>query len=436
MSAGTVVVGAGLAAAHTIATLRAEGYAQPVTLVGDEPELPYERPALSKAYLQGKAGELAVHDPAFYAGAQVELRIGNRAVAIDRGARRVLLDSGEPVPYEHLVLATGARPRTLAIPGARLPGVHTLRTRADSDRIRDALTRDERWVIIGAGWIGLEVAAAARAAGRSVTVLEYSALPLQRVLGDRLARYFLDLHLGNGVDLRTGCSVRAVERTGSGWAVAVDGDVVDADAVVMAVGVQPNAELAADLGPHGGTGTGGTGSSGSTGGTGGTGGTGSTGSTGSAVGGGIGGIGGIAVDEHLRSADPHVLAAGDVAAAHNTTLGRRLRVEHWDNAIRQGRLAASTILGAGGTYDWQPYFFTDQYDLGMEYVGHNAPGDEVVVRGVLAGGEFVVFWLGGGRVTAAMAVNTWDVAEDLRRLLGREIPARRLADTRIALSDL
>jgi 3-phenylpropionate/trans-cinnamate dioxygenase ferredoxin reductase component len=399
MTAGTVVVGAGLAAAHTISTLRGHGYDAPITLIGDERELPYERPALSKAYLQGKAGDLYVHDAGWYAEHDVHLRIGSRAVAVERDTRTVVLDAGGLVQYEHLVVATGARPRRLGIPGAQLPEVHTLRTRADSDRLRQALTRNERWAIIGAGWIGLEVAAVARAAGCSVTVLEYSPLPLQRVLGDRLARYFLELHLRNGVDLRTGVTVRAIERSGNGLTVLVDADLVDADAVVMAVGVEPNADLVADLATDR-------------------------------------GVGGIVVDEHLRTADPHVLAAGDVAAAHNTTLGRRLRVEHWDNAIRQGTLAASTIVGTGGEHDWQPYFFTDQYDLGMEYVGHGDPGDRVLIRGSLLSGEFIAFWLADDRVTAAMNVNTWDVNADLRRLLGRDIPGHRLTDPHIPLDEL
>jgi 3-phenylpropionate/trans-cinnamate dioxygenase ferredoxin reductase subunit len=399
VSAGTAVIGGGLAAAHAIESLRSDGYTEPITLIGDESELPYERPALSKAYLMGKAGELHVHDAGWYGRQQVDLRLGERAVAVDRDGRRVLLGSGDVVPYEHLLVATGARPRALSIPGALTPGVHTLRTKADSDRLREALARDEHWVIIGAGWIGLEVAAAARAAGRTVTVLEYASLPLQRVLGDRLGRYFLDLHLGNGVDLRTGVGVRAIERTGPRLTVRVDRDDVVADAVVMAVGVEPNVELVAGLGTD-------------------------------SV------IGGLAVDEHLRTADPHVLAAGDVAAARNTALGRRLRVEHWDNAIRQGRLAAATILGLDREYDWQPYFFTDQYELGMEYVGHAAPGDRVTIRGSLLGGQFLAFWQDGDRVTAAMNVNIWDVNADLRRLLGRELPAERLADTGVALADL
>jgi 3-phenylpropionate/trans-cinnamate dioxygenase ferredoxin reductase component len=401
VAVGTVIVGAGLAAAHAIGTLREGGYPDPVTLIGAEPELPYERPPLSKSYLQGGGGRPHVHDAGWYADRRVDVRTGTRATGIDRSARLVRLDSGDPVPYEHLILATGAQPRTLPIPGTDLPGVQTLRTLADSDRLRAALARDERWVIIGAGWIGLEVAAAARGAGRQVTVLEYAPLPLQRVLGDRLGRHFRDLHAGNGVDVRTGAAVQAIETSAAGLAVRVDGELVGADIVVMAVGIRPDTDLAEQAGL--------------------------------AV---DGTAGGIVVDEQLRSSDPHILAAGDVAAAHNTALGRRLRVEHWDNAIRQGRLAAGTILGTGGRYDWQPYFYTDQYDLGMEYVGHAGPEDRVVVRGDMAGGKFIAFWLAGERVTAAMNVNIWDVNDELRRLVGRELPADRLADAGVPLSDL
>ncbi|HEV7654661.1 MAG TPA: FAD-dependent oxidoreductase [Mycobacteriales bacterium] len=395
MSAGTVVVGGGLAAAHTISTLRDHGYADPITLIGEEQELPYERPALSKDYLLGKTGELQVHDAGWYADHQVDVRTGVRATAVDRDAHLVRVGS-ELIPYEDLVLATGARPRLLPIPGADRPGVHTLRTRADSDRLREALDRDERWVIIGGGWIGLEVAAAAIAHGRVVTVLEHASLPLQRVLGDRLGRYFLDLHLGNGVDLRTGSEVRAIERSGPGLRVHASDGSIDADTVVMAVGAAPNTELAAGLAVDN----------------------------------------GIVVDRQLRTADPHVLAAGDVATADNTALGRALRVEHWDNAIRQGRLAARTILGTGDEYDWQPYFFTDQYDLGMEYVGHGTPGDQVLIRGSLLSGEFIAFWADGERITAAMNVNLWDVNSELRGLVGRSVPAARLTDIHVPLTDL
>jgi 3-phenylpropionate/trans-cinnamate dioxygenase ferredoxin reductase subunit len=398
---GCVVVGAGLAAAHVVGTLREEGYDRPVTLVGNEGQRPYERPPLSKGYLQGKseAEEAFVHDEAWYADHDVETRLDDPAASLDRDAHEVLLASGRRLPYAHVVLATGARPRVPDLPGADLDGVRYLRTFPDSNALRDGLGRDRRWVVVGGGWIGLEVAAAAREAGRDVTVLEQAELPLRNVLGEQMGGHFARLHRDHGVDLRTGVTVRGIEQSGGAvTGVRTDDEVLPADLVLMAVGVVPNAELAADAG--------------------------------------LAVDNGVVVDERLRTEDPAVLAAGDVANALNTTLGARLRVEHWDNAIRQGRLAAWTVLGRDEAYDWQPYFFTDQYDLGMEYVGRGGPDDDVVVRGDLAGGEFVAFWVADGTVTAAMNVNIWDVSDDLRAVLGRSVPAERLRDTGVPLSEL
>lgn len=398
---GCVVIGAGLAAANVVQTLREEGFGEPITLIGDERDRPYERPALSKDYLQGKvdASSLYVHDENWYAEHQVGTRFGDAAVSIDRVGRRVRLASGDSVAFGQLVLTTGSSPRVLDIPGAGLAGVHTLRRIGDSDALKAALDEGGRCVVIGAGWIGLEVASAARSADRDVTVLEYAPLPLQRVLGDRLGRYFAELHRSNGVDLRTGVSV--TEIVGSGGKVTgvrTDGGLVPADLVVMGVGAIPNTGLAADAG--------------------------------------LTVDGGVVVDERLRTGDPTIFAAGDVATARNITLGRSLRVEHWDNAIRQGRLAATSILGRPDRYDWQPYFYTDQFDLGMEYVGHAHGDDDVIIRGDVTSGEYIAFWLRDGLVTAAMNVNIWDVNDDLRSLIGRAIAADRLADTDIALGDL
>ncbi|MGV1007978.1 MAG: NAD(P)/FAD-dependent oxidoreductase [Dermatophilaceae bacterium] len=398
---GCVVLGAGLAGANVVQGLREGGYDRPITLVGDEPERPYERPSLSKAYLQGteeRAG-LFVHDEAWYAAHQVDTRFGTTARAIDRGSKLVHLDGAAQLPYQQLVLTTGATPRALDVPGFGLAGVHTVRRIGDSDALRAAFAAGPRVVVVGAGWIGLEVAAAARAAGCEVTVLEYAGRPLERVLGPRLGEHFAALHRANGVDLRTGVSVTAIEgSTGRVVGVRTDAGLVPADLVVVGVGAAPNTQLAAAAG--------------------------------------LPVDNGILVDEQLRCEDPAVYAAGDVANALHAGLGRRLRVEHWDNAIRQGRLAAAVILGRPQRYDWQPYFFTDQFDLGMEYVGHSDPGDDVVVRGDTAGGEFVAFWMRDGALTAAMNVNVWDVNDVLRELLGRTVDPARLADPGIELSAL
>lgn len=399
--AGCVVVGGGLAGAKVVETLREQGYAAPVTVISEESVRPYERPPLSKDYLQGAKPfeEAFVHPERWYAEHDVDLRLGMRVESIDRDAHEVVLASGDRVPYSYLVLATGSVPRTLPLPGAELAGVHTLRTVGDSDALREAFADGGRVAIIGAGWIGLEVAAAARAAGLEVTVLEAAPYPLHRVLGDRIAQYFADLHAKNGVDLRTGVTVsEIVGESGRVSAVQTDSGLVEADLVLIGVGAAPDTALAAAAG--------------------------------------LDVDDGVIVDHQLRTSDPAVLAAGDVASAYHDVLERHVRVEHWDNAIRQGELAAKTILGRGDVYDWQPYFFTDQFDLGMEYVGHASLDDDVVVRGSLESGEFIVFWLGGGVVRAAMNVNIWDVNDDLRALIGRSIDPAQLSDPGVTLADL
>jgi 3-phenylpropionate/trans-cinnamate dioxygenase ferredoxin reductase subunit len=405
---GCVVIGAGLAAAHVAQTLREEGFAEPVTILGDEGDRPYERPGLSKGYLQGNdsAESLYVHGAAWYADHDVDLRDADAATGVDLVARRVTLASGDSITYRTLVLATGATPRVPPIAGVDLAGVHTLRRRRDSDTIHAALKPGARVAVLGGGWIGLEVAAAAKQAGCEVTVLEAAPLPLQRVLGDTLGEYFAHLHRRNGVDLRTGATVEAIEGDHGVLAgVRTDQGLVPADIVVLGVGVRPNTDLLADSGLLADPADG----------------------------------GGVAVDEHLRSAEPNVLAAGDVANARHAVLGRSLRVEHWDNAIRQGQLAAKSILGRPDVHDWWPYFYTDQFDLGMEYVGYAGPGDEVTIRGGrerLESGEFVAFWHQDGVVTAAMNVNVWDVNEDLRKVVGKQVPPERLADASVPLTEL
>ena len=398
---GIVVIGGGLAAAKAVETLREEGFEGSITLIGDESERPYERPPLSKDYLQGKStsDDLFVHDEGWYGEHQVETRFGDAAVSIDRELRTVTLASGDTVPYEHLLLATGSRPNTLRIPGADLGGVFSLRRIGDSDQIRAAFAEAKKLVVIGAGWIGLETAAAARAAGLEVTVLEYASLPLQRVLGDELAQYFAELHRRNGVDLRTSVSVTEIVGTdGRVSAVRVDDESFPADMVIVGVGISPNAEIASAAG--------------------------------------LAVDNGVTVDERLRTSDPTIFAAGDVANAHSTTLGANIRVEHWDNAIRQGQLAAKSMLGEAVSYDWQPYFYTDQFDLGMEYVGYASAGDNVVIRGDKASGEFIAFWLSDGVLTAGMNVNIWDVNDDIRALIGKAIDPSRLADPQIPLTEL
>ncbi|OLR93304.1 NAD(P)/FAD-dependent oxidoreductase [Actinokineospora bangkokensis] len=396
-----VIVGAGLAGAKTAEALRDKGYRGSITLVGDERRRPYERPPLSKDYLAGKAGfdDAYVHPEEWYAEHDVDLRLGTAATAIRRAEHQVELADGSTLDYDKLVLATGASPRPLAgaEPGAE--GVHYLRRAEDADGIKALLEPDKHVVVVGAGWIGLEVAAAARQAGARVTVVESAELPLLAVLGREIAQVFADLHTEHGVDLRLGTKIEQIT-PGRKPSVVIGGERVEADAVVVGIGAAPNTRLAEEAG--------------------------------------LAVDNGVLVDAALRTSDPDVLAVGDIANAEHPTLGGRVRVEHWANALNQPTTAAATLLGEDDAYDELPYFFTDQYDLGMEYTGHAGPDNRVVVRGDLGKREFIAFWTSGGRVIAAMNVNVWDVTEVFKALIsqGTPVDADRLADQGRPLEDL
>jgi 3-phenylpropionate/trans-cinnamate dioxygenase ferredoxin reductase subunit len=339
-------------------------------------------------------------------GQVVVVGAGLAGAKTDLGSHDVVDGSGSRTGWDHLVLATGSEPRRLDVPGAGLDGVVTLRTLADSDRLRTLLTPGTRVVVVGGGWIGLEVSAAARAAGCTVSVLVRDPLPLLAVLGPELAAMFADLHRENGVDLRTRSELSAIVAAGDGTSVGAvelaDGTLVDADLVVVGIGAAPRTALARAAGLHV--------------------------------------ENGVVVDAHLRSSNPHVLAVGDIARAQHPFLGTHLRVEHWANALNQPATAAATVVGADEPYDRLPYFFTDQFDLGMEYVGYvGGHGyDEVVVRGDLQGRELIAFWRREGRVLAAMNVNVWDVVDDLQALIRSRavIDHDRLADPDVPLADL
>ena len=401
-----VIVGASLAGAKAAETLREEGFGGAVVLIGAEEEHPYERPPLSKGYLLGKEERESVFPLAdgWYAEHDVDLRRGVTVTSIDRAAHRVTLEDGQLVPYDRLLITTGASPRRLNIPGADLDGVRYLRTVGDSERLAAALRGGGQVVIAGAGWIGLETAAAAREYGCEVTVVEPESGVLQRALGPELGEVFADLHRSHGVTFRFGEGLSEV--TGSGGAVTgaitSSGEELPADTVIIAVGVLPNVGLAADAG--------------------------------------LEVDNGIVVDEALRTSDPDIFAAGDVANAFNSLLGRRIRVEHWGNALHGGPLAARSMMGREVTYDWVPYFFSDQYDLGMETAGLPDPGsyDEVVYRGDKDSLEFISFWLADRVVVAGMNVNVWDVNEDIQALIrsGETVDPDRLADPDLPLSDL
>ncbi len=397
-----VIVGGGLAGAKAAEAARANGFAGRVFLVGDEPHRPYERPPLSKTVLRGEkeATSAQVHPEGFYAEHAIDL-VTDRAVGVDTGRRVVELATGEALAYSVLILATGAAPRRLSGEGADLAGVHYLRTVDDAMRLGDAIRAATRVLIIGAGWIGSEVAASARQMGAEVVLVDPQPVPLQRVLGDEIGAVFAQLHSDAGVTLRLGVGVSALRgSTAVEAAVLGDGRVEAADLVVAGIGVIPRVELAEAAG--------------------------------------LRLDNGVVVDEYLAASAPGVYAVGDIANAWHPHYGRHLRVEHWANALNQGLTAGRNATGSREVYDRLPYFFSDQYDLGMEYVGYGAPDDAVVVRGDLAAREFIAFWLRDGRVTATMNVNVWDVVDDLKAIIesNQHFDPARLADPAVPLAQL
>lgn len=401
-----VIVGGGLAGAKAAETLRDEDFDGSIVLLAAEEERPYERPPLSKGYLLGddEREQAFVHPESWYADHDVDLRLGTSAVAVHRDEHEVEIDGGERVGYSKLLLATGSAPRHLDVPGADLEDVCYLRELADSDHLRDVLTEGHRVAVIGGGWIGLEVAAAARTLGAEVTLVEVAERPLQAVMGDRVADVFAGLHREHGVDLRLGTGVTQVVGD-NGRVVAVvttDGQEIMADSVVVGIGISPRVELAEAAG--------------------------------------LTIDNGVAVDASLRTSDPDIFAAGDVASVDHPVLGTRVRVEHVTNAMDSGPVAARAMLGQDVSFDKLPFFFTDQYDLGMEYIGHAPPGgfDDVVLRGDVDGRVFHAIWLQGGRAVAGMHVNMWDDGiAPLEELVtsGRELDAAKLADTAVPLAD-
>jgi 3-phenylpropionate/trans-cinnamate dioxygenase ferredoxin reductase subunit len=399
-----VIVGASLAGATAAQALREEGYEGRLTLVGDEPERPYERPPLSKDYLRGESEreKVYVHPEGFYAEHDIELRTGERVSAIDPAAGTATLASGGRLDWDRLLLAVGAEPRALPVPGAGLDGVHLLRSLADCDRLREVIDAGGRLVVIGAGWIGSEVAATARQRGMEVTLLERQEVPLEGVLGVEAGRLFAELHRDHGTELIAGAAVEALEGDGRVERVRLAGGrTIDCSAVVAGVGVAPRTGLAEAAG--------------------------------------LRVDNGVLADATLRTSAPGVFAAGDVANAEHPFYGRRVRVEHWASALNQGPCAARNMLGRGEPYERLPYFFSDQYDLGMEYSGLADPGARVVMRGDPAAREVVVFWLDDGhRVLAGMNVNVWDVNETVQALIRSRAPvdAARLADPGVPLEEL
>ncbi|MGE2815340.1 NAD(P)/FAD-dependent oxidoreductase [Mycobacterium heidelbergense] len=401
-----VIVGGGLAGAKAAEALRDSGFDGQVILFAEEEHLPYERPPLSKEYLAGKKSltDFTVQNSEWYRDNDVDVRLGSRVQTLTPAEHTVTLPDGSAVRYDKLLLATGSASRRPPIPGSDAGAVHYLRTYDDAVALNSVLAEGSSLAVVGAGWIGLEVAAGARQRGVAVTVVETAKQPLLAALGESVGEVFANLHRDHGVDLRLEAQVDEITTKG-GKATGLkmrDGSTLPADAVLVAVGAQPNVELAEQAGLSMGD-------------------------------------GGVLVDASLRTSDPDIYAVGDIAAAEHPLFGCRIRTEHWANALKQPAVAAAGMRGEPGEYAELPYFFTDQYDLGMEYVGHAPSFERVVFRGDVAGREFVAFWLDGeNRVLAGMNVNIWDVLDDVKALIrsATSVDPDRLADPQSPLADL
>jgi 3-phenylpropionate/trans-cinnamate dioxygenase ferredoxin reductase component len=395
-----IIVGAGLAGAKAAEGLRHEGFGGRLVLIGEEPDRPYERPPLSKDYLRKETDDKPyVHPESFYDDHGIELMTSTRVTEIDTDSKKLVLNDEESIGYDRLLITTGAAPRHLDVPGSDLDGIHYLRTVADSEQIAGRLRPGARLVMVGSGWIGSEIAASARQKGCEVTLLEMGALPLENVLGTEIAQIFLQLHRDNGVEFLAETVVESFGGNGSVERVELsNGAIVKSDFVVVGIGVTPRTEPFAAAG--------------------------------------LTIDNGIVVNEHLRTTVDDVFAAGDVANASNPFYRGRIRVEHWANASDQGLIAARSMMGKPATYAEIPYFFSDQYDVGIEYSGYTTDWDEVVFRGDPDSREFLAFWLEDGRVVAGMNMNIWDVHDEIRELIRsrRQVSRADLADAEIPLS--
>jgi 3-phenylpropionate/trans-cinnamate dioxygenase ferredoxin reductase subunit len=398
-----VIVGAGLAGAKAAESLRAWRFSGRIVLIGDEPCRPYERPPLSKGYLRGRGSfdDAAVHDAGYYAEHCIELRTGTTVTALDRRRRQITMEPGGAVHYDRLLLATGAQPRPLDIPGADLDGVLTLRTVTDADAIRAAARPGTRVLVVGAGWIGGEVTASLRRRGIAVTLVDHGAVPYARTLGPQIGRVYRDLHAENGVVVHPVSTVVSFsgDRTLTGARLS-DGTTVPCELAVVGTGVHPCTALAEAAG--------------------------------------LATDNGVTVDRFLQSSDPHVYAAGDVANAYHPTFDRPVRLEHWWAALNQGPVAAANMLGKRIAYNWMPYFGSRQYDFEMEYTGYAPEWDEIVFRGEPSSRKFAAFWLKDGRLRAGMNAEVWGYARHIRALIASEraVDRHRLEDPDVALASV
>ncbi len=397
---GMVIIGAGHAAGQAAASLRQEKYEGPITIIGDESHVPYQRPPLSKQYLSGEQGieRVYLRPEKFYDDKDVTLKLGVTATAINRDDKTVSLDNGETVAYDKLIISTGSRPRILNIEGSELAGIHYLRTIADVDAIRAEMQAGKNLVIVGGGYIGLEVASVGIEQGLNVHVLEMESRILQRVTTPEMSHYYHNLHEGRGVNIHVDTAVTGFAGDGSVQQVLCGDQAFDADLVIVGIGIIPNVELAEAAG--------------------------------------LECDNGIVVDDHCCTSDPDIYAAGDCTNHPNPLLNRRLRLESVPNAMEQARVCVTNMLGGDKVYSAMPWFWSDQYELKLQMVGFSADGDEHVLRGSVEDNQFAVFYLNNGKVVAADAVNSPKEFMVCKQLVGKEVDPALLANPETELKDL
>ena len=397
MKSGIVIIGAGQASAVAAATLRKENYTGTIRIFGDESHLPYDRPPLSKYYLAGEMelSKTLIRSAEFYADNDIELHTNTRVESIDAEAKQIITASNEVYDYDKLVITTGSRARQLNLPGSQLDGIHYLRTIDDVDRIRESMSKVKKLCVIGGGYVGLEVAAVALTAGLEVTVIETQDRILQRVTTSEMSEYYHRLHTQRGVNIMLNKAVTAFDGTQTVSRVLCGDDSVEADLVVIGVGIIPNIELAENAG--------------------------------------LDCDNGIVVNDHCQTSHPDIYAAGDCTNHPNRLLDRRLRLESVPNAIEQARIACINLLGGDLEYASIPWFWSDQYELKLQMVGFSSDGDESIVRGDKSVNRFAVFHLKQGRVVAVDAVNSSKAFMLGKRLYGKSVDAQLLADESVEL---
>lgn len=397
---GIVIIGAGHAAGQAAASLRQAKFEGPITIIGDEAHVPYQRPPLSKQYLAGTqlADKVYLRAEKFYTDKDIQLMLDTRATQIDPSTKTINLDNGETIAYEKLLISTGSRPRKLSIEGSDLSGIHYLRTMDDVDGIRADVKPGANLVIVGGGYIGLEVAAVGIELGMNVHVLEMEERILQRVTTPEMSAYYHKLHTDRGVHIHTQTGVTGFSGNGSVEKVLCGNESFDADIVIVGIGIIPNIEIAEEAGIHCDN--------------------------------------GIVVDDHCRTSDPDIYAAGDCTNHPNPLMNKRLRLESVPNAMDQARVSTANMLGDDKVYAAIPWFWSDQYDLKLQMVGFSADGDSQVLRGDMDTHQFAIFYLKDGKVVAADAVNSPKEFMLCKQLVGKPADPAKLADPETDLKSL